>query len=163
MHTIIVVVHMFVCIGLIGFVLIQHGKGADAGAAFGSGASSTVFGSRGSASFLTRTTAILATIFFVTSLTLAYFSGQKESKSVVEEEIPPAKVETTIPLPKEETVPSELPPSETVSTPETPTTVKEAVPPANGDAPAEKTTTENNANTTEQVTPAPADTERTLP
>lgn len=82
----IIIVHIFICVGLIGLVLIQHGKGADAGAAFGSGASATVFGSQGSASFLTRTTAILATVFFVTSLTLAYFSSQQHQgpQSVVE-------------------------------------------------------------------------------
>jgi preprotein translocase subunit SecG len=86
MHTILVVFHVFVAIGLITLVLIQHGKGADAGAAFGSGASSTVFGSQGSASFLTRLTAGFATAFFITSLTLAYFSGQhaKPTKSIVE-------------------------------------------------------------------------------
>ncbi len=77
LHNIILVIHVLVAIGVIGLVLIQQGKGADAGAAFGSGASSTVFGSQGSASFLTRTTAILATIFFITSLTLAYLSTQK--------------------------------------------------------------------------------------
>lgn len=86
MHTILVVFHVFVAIGLITLVLIQHGKGADAGAAFGSGASSTVFGSQGSASFLTRLTAGFATAFFITSLTLAYFSVQhaKPTKSIVE-------------------------------------------------------------------------------
>ncbi len=77
LHNIILVIHVLVAIGVIGLVLIQQGKGADAGAAFGSGASSTVFGSQGSASFLTRTTAILATIFFITSLSLAYLSTQK--------------------------------------------------------------------------------------
>lgn len=86
MHTILVVFHVFVAIGLITLVLIQHGKGADAGAAFGSGASSTVFGSQGSASFLTRLTAGFATAFFITSLSLAYFSVQhaKPTKSIVE-------------------------------------------------------------------------------
>lgn len=86
MHTILVVFHVFVAIGLITLVLLQHGKGADAGAAFGSGASSTVFGSQGSASFLTRLTAGFATAFFITSLSLAYFSGQhaKPTKSIVE-------------------------------------------------------------------------------
>ncbi len=77
LHNVILVIHVLVSIGVIALVLIQQGKGADAGAAFGSGASSTVFGSQGSASFLTRTTAILATIFFITSLTLAYLSTQK--------------------------------------------------------------------------------------
>lgn len=74
MHTILVVVHLFLSIGLISLILIQHGKGADAGAAFGSGASSTVFGARGSANFLSRTTGVLALLFFITSLTLAWMA-----------------------------------------------------------------------------------------
>ncbi len=70
LYNIILVVHVLIATGLIVLVLLQQGKGADAGAAFGSGASGTVFGSRGSASFLTRTTAVLATLFFITSLSL---------------------------------------------------------------------------------------------
>lgn len=75
MHTILVVVQVLAAVALIGLVLIQHGKGADAGAAFGSGASGTVFGARGAANFLTRTTAALAAVFFLTSLALAYWVG----------------------------------------------------------------------------------------
>lgn len=76
MQTILTVSHLFLALGLVGLVLIQHGKGADMGAAFGSGASSTVFGSRGSGNFLSRATAALATLFFVTSMALAYFAAQ---------------------------------------------------------------------------------------
>ncbi len=76
MQTILVVVHLFLAIGMVTLILLQHGKGADAGAAFGSGASSTVFGAQGSASFLSRTTGILAALFFLTSMALAYFSSQ---------------------------------------------------------------------------------------
>lgn len=84
-HTLILVAHLVVAVALIALVLLQQGKGADAGAAFGSGASATMFGSRGSASFLSRTTAILATAFFVTSLSLGYFATQTSvPKSVVE-------------------------------------------------------------------------------
>jgi preprotein translocase subunit SecG len=109
MHTVLIIAHVFICAGLIGFVLIQHGKGADAGAAFGSGASATVFGSQGAASFLTRTTAALATGFFLTSLTLAYFSGQKiEPKSVVGKE--PSAPTTTVPAPPPVNT-NELPPT----------------------------------------------------
>jgi len=72
MSSIILSIHVIIAVLLIGLILVQHGKGADAGAAFGSGASSTVFGSQGSASFLTRLTAGLATAFFITSLILAY-------------------------------------------------------------------------------------------
>jgi preprotein translocase subunit SecG len=64
MQTILVVLHLFLAIGIVTLVLLQHGKGADAGAAFGSGASATVFGAQGSANFLSRSTAILATLFF---------------------------------------------------------------------------------------------------
>jgi preprotein translocase subunit SecG len=84
-HTLILVAHVVIAVALIALVLLQQGKGADAGAAFGSGASATMFGSRGSASFLSRTTAALATAFFLTSLTLAYFATQTSApKSVVE-------------------------------------------------------------------------------
>ena len=76
MQTILTVVPLFLALGLIGLVLIQHGKGADMGAAFGSGASATVFGARGSGNFLSRTTAILAALFFVTSMVLAYYASQ---------------------------------------------------------------------------------------
>ena len=85
LQNIILVFHVLISAGLIVLVLLQQGKGADAGAAFGSGASGTVFGSKGSASFLTRTTAILATLFFITSLSLAYLANQKVGpKSVVD-------------------------------------------------------------------------------
>ncbi len=96
-HTLILVAHVVVAVALIALVLLQQGKGADAGAAFGSGASSTMFGSQGSASFLSRTTAVLATVFFMTSLTLAYFSTQTSvSKSVVER----VKLEKPVEAPK---------------------------------------------------------------
>lgn len=70
-------VHVIIAALMIGLILIQHGKGADAGAAFGSGASGTVFGAKGSASFLSRSTAILAAMFFSTSLALAYLGGNR--------------------------------------------------------------------------------------
>jgi preprotein translocase subunit SecG len=75
-QTLLLVLQVIVAISLIGFILIQHGKGADAGAAFGSGASATVFGSRGSSNFMTKTTAVLATVFLANSLFLAYLSSQ---------------------------------------------------------------------------------------
>jgi preprotein translocase subunit SecG len=90
MNTLIVIAHMAAALGVIGLVLLQQGKGADAGAAFGSGASATVFGARGSGSFLTRATAVLATAFFLTSLSLAYFSGQSSRPSSVTEIVAPA-------------------------------------------------------------------------
>ena len=83
MQTILIVFHLFLAIGLVGLILIQHGKGADMGAAFGSGASGTVFGSKGSASFLTRLTAGLATLFFITSMVMAYFASQRDDGNVM--------------------------------------------------------------------------------
>lgn len=83
MDTILVMVHLGIAVALVALVLVQQGKGADMGAAFGSGASQTVFGAQGSGSFLTRTTAVLATVFFLTSLTLAYFSTQVNTSSSV--------------------------------------------------------------------------------
>jgi preprotein translocase subunit SecG len=83
--TLVVVLHVLLAAGIIGLVLLQRGRGADAGAGFGAGASGTVFGARGSASFLSRTTAVLATLFFVTSLGLSYlFSRGSEPVSVMD-------------------------------------------------------------------------------
>ncbi|MCP8465426.1 preprotein translocase subunit SecG [Pseudomonas sp. ZM23] len=77
LETVVIVIHLLMALGLVVLVLLQHGKGADAGASFGSGASATVFGSQGSATFLSRFTAILAAVFFITSLGLAYFAKEK--------------------------------------------------------------------------------------
>ncbi len=76
MQVAILMIHVAIAIALVVLILLQQGKGAEAGAAFGGGASQTVFGSRGSGSFLSRTTAVLAAAFFATSLTLAYFASQ---------------------------------------------------------------------------------------
>jgi preprotein translocase subunit SecG len=77
LETVVIVVHLLGAIGVVGLVLLQQGKGADAGASFGAGASGTVFGSQGSATFMSRFTAILAAVFFITSLGLAYFAKEK--------------------------------------------------------------------------------------
>jgi preprotein translocase subunit SecG len=77
MFSVTLTVHILVGLVVIGLVLLQHGKGADMGAAFGSGASGSLFGATGSANFLSRTTAVLATLFFITSLTLAYMAGKR--------------------------------------------------------------------------------------
>ncbi|MFK5913010.1 MAG: preprotein translocase subunit SecG [Woeseiaceae bacterium] len=102
LHNIILVIHVLVAIGIIGLVLIQQGKGADAGAAFGGGASSTVFGSQGSGSFLTRATGVLAAIFFTTSLTLAYISIQKVNPTSVVDTVTEQKID----VPAAETMPA---------------------------------------------------------
>ncbi len=79
MYQIIIVIHVLLGLGIIGLILIQHGKGADAGATFGAGASASVFGAQGAGSFLTRTTAIFATLFFMTSLGLSVLNGKKNT------------------------------------------------------------------------------------
>ena len=81
--TTILVVHVMVALGIIGLVLLQHGKGADMGASFGGGASGSVFGATGSANFLSRITAVLAAIFFATSLGLGYIATNKPRESGV--------------------------------------------------------------------------------
>jgi preprotein translocase subunit SecG len=93
LHTFTLVFHMLFAIGIVGLVLVQRGKGADAGAGFGAGASGTVFGARGSGSFLSRATAILATLFFATSLGLAYIGSRPATQSSVMDTMPAAKVE----------------------------------------------------------------------
>ena len=93
MQTLIIVVHVIAAIAIVGLVLLQQGKGADAGASFGSGASQTVFGSSGSGNFLVRATTIAAVMFFVTSLSLAIFarnqsgSGSSVGLPIVNQEI----------------------------------------------------------------------------
>ncbi|CAG0989234.1 Protein-export membrane protein SecG [Methylophilaceae bacterium] len=77
------VVHVLAAAGVIGLVLLQHGKGADMGAAFGSGASGSLFGVSGSSNFMSRTTAICVVLFFATSLSLAYISGHRDQGSSV--------------------------------------------------------------------------------
>jgi preprotein translocase subunit SecG len=92
MQTFLLVVQVMVSISLIALILLQHGKGADAGAAFGSGASSTVFGASGSASFLSRATGILATVFFAVSLSLSVMAHrQTEQQSLVEKYVAPTE------------------------------------------------------------------------
>lgn len=91
--TIVLVVQILTALGMIGLILLQHGKGADMGAAFGSGASGSLFGATGSANFLSRTTAVLAAVFFACTLLLAYFSHSVRpagSSSVLERSAPAA-------------------------------------------------------------------------
>jgi preprotein translocase subunit SecG len=79
--TIVLTVQMLSALAMIGLILVQHGKGADMGAAFGSGGSGSLFGASGSANFLSRTTAVLATVFFVCTLALAYFGNLRPASS----------------------------------------------------------------------------------
>ena len=97
LEPVVLVAHLLIAAAVCGFVLMQHGKGADMGAAFGSGASGSLFGAVGSANFLSRTTAILATIFFLTSIGLTFFGtlhGKPQGvmeQGVMEKMVPPPK------------------------------------------------------------------------
>ena len=104
LYNILLIVQLIVSLGIIALVLMQHGKGADAGAAFGGGASGSVFGSRGSGNFMSRTTAILGTIFFVNSLLLAWLVAHPEGAA-------PSVVEsvTSTPVTDSNVVPSDVP------------------------------------------------------
>ncbi len=94
-NVILLVLHVILAFGIITLVLLQKGKGATEGATFGGGGASTVFGARGSSNFLSKTTAILATVFFINSLALAYLAGNREpADSVLDtltQEAPPAE------------------------------------------------------------------------
>lgn len=83
MYQVLIIFHMLVAILLVSLILLQQGKGAEAGAAFGGGASQTVFGSQGSSSFLSRSTAILATLFFVICLGLTYLATKTNKKELL--------------------------------------------------------------------------------
>jgi preprotein translocase subunit SecG len=99
LFSLLLTAHILVGLSVIGLVLLQHGKGADMGAAFGSGASGSLFGASGSANFLSRTTAVLAAVFFLTSLALTYVASSKPkvSGSVMDT----VKTEQTAPAPAE--------------------------------------------------------------
>lgn len=98
LFSVVLTVHILVALSIIGLVLMQHGKGADMGAAFGSGASGSLFGATGSANFLSRATGILAAVFFATSLTLAYVASTKPktSGSVMLETVQSGSVEQPV-------------------------------------------------------------------
>jgi preprotein translocase subunit SecG len=89
MYQVLTVFHVLIALTIIGLVLLQQGRGADAGAGFG-GASNTLFGARGAASFLSRTTKIFASLFFATSLALAYLAGHQDNKKVDIMDVPEA-------------------------------------------------------------------------
>lgn len=99
LYSTVLTVHLLVGVALIGLVLLQHGKGADMGAAFGSGASGSLFGASGSANFLSRTTAILAAVFFMTSLGLTYLATTKPkaATSVMDHASPTAAPAVPVP------------------------------------------------------------------
>ena len=145
MQQVVLIGHTLIAILIIVLVLLQRGKGADAGAGFGAGASGTVFGSRGSSSFFSRATGILAAAFFASSLTLAYLSSQRttgptsllDDAPVVEqpaEAVPLEEGEVEVPLPGSAV---EQPASEDIG----------ALPSLDDEAPAEEAPAEENADT----------------
>ncbi len=119
MVQVLTVLHVIVAIAIIGMVLLQQGRGADAGAGFGGGASNTVFGARGTASFLSRSTAILAILFFSTSILLAYLGARQDNKAPdildvpatgqVKTDLPPIGVQPSAP-PVKSDLPDQPPP-----------------------------------------------------
>jgi preprotein translocase subunit SecG len=120
LHSIVLIVHLVVAGLIIGLVLLQRGKGAEAGTGFGAGASGTVFGARGSASFLSRTTAVLATLFFATSLVLAYLARERPAPtSLLDQTATQSQTQTspgaaptsppTSPTPSEQAPPKQAP------------------------------------------------------
>jgi preprotein translocase subunit SecG len=128
MQKVVLIIHTLIALGIIGLVLLQRGKGADAGAGFGAGASGTVFGARGTSSFFSRATAVLATAFFATSLVLAYISSQRsqgpdsllEGAPVAEEQAPaPAEGSEQTPATGSEQAPASDMPSVDDTTQET--------------------------------------------
>lgn len=118
LRSIILTVHLILAVFIIGLVLLQKGKGAEAGTGFGAGASGTVFGSRGSANFLSRSTAVLVALFFATSLTLAYLAGHRAPPSSLLDQVP---ANTTVPAPTTtQPAPSATPATPPSATPATP-------------------------------------------
>ena len=110
MNYILLSIHILVCLSLIGIVLIQGGKGAEVGAAFGAGASNTIFGASGGQSFIAKMTAGAAVIFMLTSLALAIFWGQPGSSSVMPDQVAPASAPASLPA---QSIPPAAPSGET--------------------------------------------------
>ncbi len=104
MRFIVLVIHVGAALGVIGLVLMQHGKGADMGAAFGSGSSGSLFGASGSANFLSRTTAIFATVFFLTSMGLSFLQFEATRSMGVMSDVPAATSE----VPAQDTIPESV-------------------------------------------------------
>ena len=128
MTTMLLILHVLVCLSLVGIVLIQGGKGADIGATFGAGASNTLFGASGGQSFIAKMTTSAAVVFMLTSLALSMFWGQAGSDSVMPSQVAPAQTQQTIPA----ATPLEPQPAAPAPAAETP-----AAPPAQPAAPAE--------------------------
>jgi preprotein translocase subunit SecG len=132
--TLLLAVQILCALVMIGLILIQHGKGADMGAAFGSGGSGSLFGASGSANFLSRTTGVLAAVFFACTLALAYFGNARPSSgsgSVLDRAGAPA---TAASAPAPQSPAQQIPGAESVVTPATPAAATPATPAASGAA-----------------------------
>ena len=130
----IIGLHLLTCVALIGIVLLQHGKGADIGSAFGSGASQTVFGARSAGSFLTKLTTGAAILFMLTSLTLSYFTADSSVLDDIEDEVPVDLVE-----PPEAQIPESSFPEAPATPAEVPSGFEEIPAPTGGESePAER-------------------------
>jgi preprotein translocase subunit SecG len=139
MYQVIIVIHVLLGLGVIGLVLMQQGKGADAGAAFGTGSAGSVFGAQGAASFLSRSTAILATLFFATSLGLAIANGHKGTEKDLMST--PATEQNNLGLPTVQGAKTETQPPVAMPIPETQSTVAPEQPPISQPAITPATTT----------------------
>lgn len=153
MYNIVLAVHIVFAIAMIGLILIQHGKGADAGASFGAGASGTVFGAAGSANFLSRATAVLAGLFFITSLSLAAFA-RKEAADQLR-----LDVVDTAPVTAPAHTPTSVPTSAMSHSPAVAPTTTQALTPALGESAVQEQT----AQSTETATTAESDTQSAKP
>jgi len=132
-YTVMIVLHVVIALAIIGLVLLQHGKGADMGSGFGGGASASLFGATGSANFLSRTTAVLATVFFVLSLALAYFASHRpKSDSGILDAVKAEKPATDVPQPPQKPGAEAAKPAAQAAKPaaETPKPAAEAAKPA---------------------------------
>jgi preprotein translocase subunit SecG len=115
LHSLLMIIDVFCAVGIIALVLIQRGKGADAGAGFGAGASGTVFGARGAGTALSRATAILAAIFMIASLALAYTTPRVAAPKSILDDIPQSEVPLAPAAPLAPAVPGEIPVAPTPS------------------------------------------------
>ena len=135
-YTVLIVLHVVIALAIIGLVLLQHGKGADMGSGFGGGASASLFGATGSANFLSRTTAALATVFFILSLALAYFaSNRPKSQSGILDAVKTERPATDVPQPPQKPAPEAAKPAAEAAKPaaETPKPAAEPPKPASGE------------------------------
>lgn len=156
MVTALHVIHILIAVGIIGLVLMQQGKGADAGAAFGAGAaggvSGTVFGAKGSGNFLSRSTAILATLFFLTSLSLAYFTKNAEAPKSILDTVKKEAVQEKTPA-----APTPVEKAKTSDIPEAPATTKTDTPAPATPAPSVTGSTEKDKEGANKAADKPAD------